>query len=59
MSFTRLRRAALTFAADTAVVGVVCDERAHPRMQALGGITVLTVGTLEDFSGLLVRGATS
>ncbi len=37
----------------------MCDERAHPRMRAMSGLTVLTVGTLEDLSGLLVRGATS
>jgi hypothetical protein len=54
-----LRQAALGFPADTAVVAVVCDERAHPRMRTLSGLTVLTVGTLEDLSGLLVRGATS
>lgn len=56
---TRLRQAALGFPADTAVVAVICDERAHPRMRALSGLTVLTVGTLEDLSGLLMRGATS
>lgn len=56
---TRLRQAALGFPADTAVVAVICDESAHPRMRALSGLTVLTVGTLDDLSGLLVRGATS
>ncbi|MFF2487828.1 DUF58 domain-containing protein [Microbacterium sp. NPDC058062] len=56
---TRLQQAALAFPADTAVVGLICDERAHPRMQPLSGMTVLTVGTLEDLSGLLLRGATS
>lgn len=55
----RLRQAALAFPADTAVVAVVCDERAHPRVRTLSGLTVLTVGTLDDLSGLLVRGATS
>ena len=53
-----LQQAALSFPADTTVVAVRCDERAHPRMQALSGISVLTVGTLDDLSGLLVRGAT-
>mgnify|MGYP000904130408 CR=1 FL=1 len=56
---SRLRQAALAFPADTAVAAVVCDERAHPRMQAVSGLTVLTIGTLDDLSGLLVRGATS
>jgi hypothetical protein len=55
----RLRSAALAFPADTTVVAVVCDERAHPRMRALSGISVLTIGTLDDLSGLLLRGATS
>jgi len=55
----RLQHAALAFPVDTAVVGVICDERAHPRMQTLSGLTVLTVGTLDDLSGLLLRGATS
>ena len=54
-----LRQAALGFPADTAVVAVICDERAHPRMRALSGLTVLTVGTLDDLSGLLRRGAAS
>ena len=30
---------------DTTVVAVICDERAHPRMQTLSGLAVLTVGT--------------
>ncbi|MDQ1074404.1 MULTISPECIES: DUF58 domain-containing protein [Microbacterium] len=55
----QLRQAALAFPADTAVAAVVCDERAHPRMQSIAGLTVLTIGTLDDLSGLLVRGATS
>ncbi|MDQ1137987.1 hypothetical protein QE410_002786 [Microbacterium sp. SORGH_AS 1204] len=56
---TRLRQAALAFPADTAVAAVICDERAHPRMQSVAGLTVLTIGTLDDLSGLLVRGAAS
>ncbi|WP_109210496.1 MULTISPECIES: DUF58 domain-containing protein [Microbacterium] len=56
---TRLQQAALAFPADTTVVGLICDERAHPRMQPLSGLMVLTVGTLDDLSGLLLRGATS
>nr|WP_254359745.1 DUF58 domain-containing protein [Microbacterium hominis] len=55
----RLQQAALAFAADTAVVAVICDERAHPRRQTMSGLTVLTVGTLDDLAGLLVRGAAS
>ena len=55
----RLRQAALTFPLDTTVVAVMCDEHAHPRMQSLSGISVLTIGTIEDLAGLLLRGAAS
>ena len=37
VSLTRLQQAALAFPADTTVVAVICDERAHPRMQPLSG----------------------
>lgn len=59
VSLTRLRRAALAFSSDTAVVAVVCDERAHPRMHPVSGLTVLTVGIVEDLPGLMLRGAQS
>ncbi|MDW4573857.1 DUF58 domain-containing protein [Microbacterium sp. M3] len=59
VTLSRLQQAALAFPSDTAVVGLICDERAHPRMQPVSGMTVLTVGTLDDLSGLLLRGATS
>jgi hypothetical protein len=59
LGLTRLRQAALAFPAETAVVGVICDERAHPRLQPLGSLTVLTVGLLDDLTGLLLRGAQS
>ena len=54
-----LRQAALAFPADAATVAVVCDERAHPRTQVLGALTVITIGTLDDLAGLLLRGAGS
>lgn len=54
-----LRLAALAFSADAAVVAVICDERAHPRTQVAGPLTVLTIGTLDDLSGLMLRGARS
>ena len=59
VGLSRLQKAALTFPAETAVVAVICDEHAHPRMQTMAALTVLTVGTLDDLSGLLLRGATS
>lgn len=55
----KLRQAALAFPADAATLAIVCDERAHPRTQVLGALTVVTVGTLEDLAGLLLRGASS
>jgi hypothetical protein len=55
----RLQQAAIGFPADAAVIAVMCDERAHPRMQQLSGLSVLTVGTLEDLAGLLLRGAST
>jgi uncharacterized protein (DUF58 family) len=60
----RLRRAALAFPPGTAVMAVVCDERAHPRLRpAAGGgggdLTVLTIGLLGDLAALLARGAQS
>jgi hypothetical protein len=59
VSLGTLRQAALGFPADTTVVAVICDERAHPRLRTLAGLGALTVGTLEDLSGLLLRGAAS
>ncbi|MBB2975420.1 hypothetical protein FHX49_000986 [Microbacterium endophyticum] len=59
LSLTQLRRIALHFPADVAVFVIVCDERAHPRMQAISGLTVLTVGVVEDLAGLLLKGAGS
>lgn len=55
----RLRKAALAFPAETAVIAVVCDERAHPRLRPLGTLTILTVGLLEDLAALMLRGMQS
>ncbi len=59
VTLTRLRQAALAFGEQTAVVAVVCDERAHPRLRPLGPLTLLTVGLLDDLAGLMLRGAQS
>lgn len=59
LGLARLRQAALAFGEETAVIGVICDERAHPRLQPLGALTILTVGLLDDLAGLLLRGAQS
>jgi len=57
IGLAKLRQAALAFPADAAIIAVVCDERAHPRTQVVGAMTVVTVGTLDDLAGLLLRGA--
>jgi hypothetical protein len=54
-----LRQAALAFPADSAVIAIVCDERAHPVMRRFGPLTVLTIGLLEDLTQLLLRGVQS
>lgn len=59
VGIAKLRTAALAFPADAAVVAIVCDVRAHPRTQVLGALTVITVGTLDDLAGLLLRGSGS
>lgn len=59
VSLAQLRQAALAFPGDAVVVAIVCDERAHPRTQVVGPLTVHTIGTLDDLAGLLLRGATS
>lgn len=55
----RMRQAALAFGPDTVVIAVRCDERAHPRVQPLGPLTVLTIGLLDDLPSLMVRGVKS
>ena len=59
VALSSLRQAALGFPVETSVIAVMCDERAHPRMRALPGLNALTVGTLDDLAGLLLRGAAS
>ncbi len=56
VGLSRLRRAALAYSADTAVVAVICDETAHPRIRPIAGLTVMTIGVLEDLRALLGRG---
>lgn len=52
----RIRRAASAFAADVRVLAVRVDELAEPRVQRIGGLTLLTIGTLDDLPGMLLRG---
>lgn len=55
----RLRQASLAFGPETAVVAIVCDEHARPRLRRVRELTVLSVGVLDDLAGLLHRGAAS
>lgn len=55
----RIQRAALAFPADTAVVAIVCDEHARPRLQGVTGLTTVTIAAIQDLAGLLIRGAQS
>ena len=56
VSLGRLRQAALSFSDQTAVVAIVCDEKAHPQRRQFGDLNVLTVGLLGDLAGLMLRG---
>lgn len=59
VSVTRLRQAALAFPVDTAVVAIVCDESAHPRIRPFGSLTIMTIGLLDDLASLMLRGVQS
>ncbi|WP_062465362.1 DUF58 domain-containing protein [Demequina soli] len=52
----RLRGAALRLPADVAVGAVVCDPASEPRMHALGGMQLVSLGVLDDLRQLLARG---
>jgi len=54
-----LQAAALAFPSDVAVCAVVCNPEAEPGMRRLGGVSVLSVGLLDDVRQLLSRGAQS
>lgn len=55
----RVRRAALGYSLDTAVVAIVCDLTATPRVRPVRDLTVVTIGVLDDLPALLARGAAS
>ena len=54
---TELRRSALAFGPGIATIAVVCDPRARPSVQHLGGLTVVTVALLDDLRSLMIRRA--
>ncbi|KAM9863265.1 hypothetical protein ACI1US_00861 [Leucobacter sp. BZR 635] len=53
---SRLRRAAVAFPPDVAVVAVRCERLADPAAQLIDGTWLLTVGALSDLPQLLLRG---
>ena len=56
-STPELRIAAAAFPPDVAVVAVVCDPDAVPGMRRLAGLSVLTIGYLEELRVALARSA--
>jgi hypothetical protein len=59
IALRRLQRAALAFRADPAVIAVLCDEHARPRVQGVTGLTTVTIAAIQDLGGLLVKGGQS
>jgi uncharacterized protein (DUF58 family) len=55
VSSAQLRAAANQFPAGVETVAVVCDPEAVPGVRRLAGLTVFTIGFLEDLSGFLAR----
>lgn len=54
-----LQRAAMAFPADVSVLAIVCDPESEPAMRAVGSLSVITIGLLDDLRHLLARGAQS
>lgn len=56
MSGVEIRRAALAFPPQVAVVAVLCDRHAEPSSWRMGETVVLSVGILDDLGHLFIRG---
>jgi uncharacterized protein (DUF58 family) len=54
---SELRAASHSFPADVAVVAIVCDPDAVPGFRRVAGLSVLTIGYLEDLRFALARSA--
>lgn len=54
---TQLRAASASFPADVEVVAIVCDPQTVPGLRRVPGLSVLTVGYLEDLQRSLARSA--
>ncbi|ALJ19743.1 DUF58 domain-containing protein [Microbacterium sp. No. 7] len=54
-----VQAAALAFPPQVAVVAVVCNPEAEPRLRRLGPISVVSIGLIDDLRQVLSRGAQS
>jgi len=54
-----LQAAALAFPSTVGVVAVVCNPEAEPGLRRLGGMTVISIGLLDDLRQIIARGAQS
>lgn len=57
VTVAELRAASNSFPLDVAVVAIVCDQDAIPGFRRVAGLTVLTIGYLEDLRIALARAA--
>ena len=53
----QLRAASMKFAANVEVVAIVCDPETVPGLRKVAGLSVLTIGYLEDLKRALARSA--
>jgi uncharacterized protein (DUF58 family) len=56
-TITELRAASTKFPVDVEVVAVVCDPQTVPGLRRIAGLSVLTIGYLEDLQKSLARSA--
>jgi hypothetical protein len=55
MTPRRLQSVAVKFPRDVAVVALVCDESAEPAFRTVAGLSVMTIGLLDDLTQLMAR----
>lgn len=55
----QLQSAALAFGSEVAVIALVCAPTATPGIRRLGGMTVVSIGLLDDLRQLLAKGGQS
>lgn len=57
LSLGRLRTAAFAFPQNVTTVAVRCEPGAEPSLRAIGSLSVMTIGTLDDLKHMIARGA--